>query len=129
MASHRNGNAPNWSRLLALPLLALALAGCAAQMAYRDGRELVEQDKVEAGLVKYQEAIAADPGNAVYKAAFLQARDRNAVRLLEQAERSRAAGKAALALQDYQRVLAFDPANERARAGMRRSRWTSATRA
>ena len=105
-------------RLAALPLLALALAGCAAQMAYRDGRNLVEQDKVEEGLLKYQEAIAREPGNAVYKAAFLQARDRNAVRLLDQAERSRAAGKGALALQDYRRVLAFDPANERARAGM-----------
>ena len=106
------------ARLAALPLLALALAGCAAQMAYRDGRELVEQDKVEEGLLKFREAIAKDPGNAQYKAAFLQARDRNAVRLLEQAERSRAAAKPALALQDYRRVLAFDPANERARAGM-----------
>ena len=102
-------------RLLALPLLALALAGCAAQMAYRDGRGLVEQDKIEEGLLKYQEAIAADPGNAVYKAAFLQARDRNALRLLDQAERNRAEGKGVLALQDYRRVLAFDPANERAR--------------
>ena len=74
----------NLGRLAALPLLALALAGCAAQMAYRDGRNLVEQDKVEEGLLKYQEAIAQEPGNAVYKAAFLQARDRNAVRLLEQ---------------------------------------------
>ena len=105
-------------RLLALPLLAIALAGCAAQMAYRDGRELVEQDRVEEGLLKYREAIAKDPGNAVYRAAYLQARDRNALRMLDQAERSRAAGKGALALQDYRRVLAFDPANERARAGM-----------
>ncbi|HEY0490550.1 MAG TPA: secretin N-terminal domain-containing protein [Telluria sp.] len=105
-------------RLAALPLLALALAGCAAQMAYRDGRELVEQDKVEEGLLKFQEAIAREPTNAQYKAAFLQARDRNAVRLLDQAERNRAAARPALALQDYRRVLAFDPANERARAGM-----------
>ncbi|MBZ2206856.1 general secretion pathway protein GspD [Massilia sp. R798] len=105
-------------RLLALSLLAIALAGCAAQMAYRDGRDLVAQDKVEEGLLKYQEAIAKEPGNAVYRAAFLRERDRNALRLLDQAERHRAAGKGALALQDYSRVLAFDPANERARAGL-----------
>ena len=51
-------------RALTLSALALALAGCAAQMAYRDGRELIEKDQVEAGLLKLQEAIAKDPGNA-----------------------------------------------------------------
>ena len=57
--------------------LALALAGCTAQMAYRDGQSLVAEDKVEAGLLKYQQAIAADPGNARYKSAYLNARDRS----------------------------------------------------
>jgi general secretion pathway protein D len=120
MASHPNGTysrqLPRW---LAAALIALSLAGCAAQMAYREGQQLVAQDKVEAGLVKYREAVAADPGNALYKAALLGARDRAAARLLEQAERKLADGQAALAAQDYQRVLAFDPANERARAGLR----------
>jgi general secretion pathway protein D len=106
-------------RILALSLAVLALSGCAAQMAYRDGRDLVAQDKLEAGLLKYQEAIAADPGNALYKTAFLQTRDRNAARLLLQADRMLAEGKAGPALEDYRRVLAIDPANERARAGLR----------
>jgi general secretion pathway protein D len=105
--------------MLALSLAALALAGCAGQMAYRDGDRLVAEDKVEAGLVKYQEAIAADPGNAQFKAAFLRARDRNTARLVEQAERDLAAGKPDQAARNYQRALAIDPANERARAGTR----------
>ena len=50
---------------------------------------------------------------------MLRARDRAAARLLEDAERRLASGQAALAAQDYGRVLAFDPANERARAGLR----------
>ncbi|WP_426174053.1 secretin N-terminal domain-containing protein [Massilia sp. TWR1-2-2] len=104
---------------LALGCVALALAGCAAQMAYRDGEKLVADGQVEAGLVKYREAVAAEPGNARYKSAFLQARDRNTTRLVEQAERELANGQAELALQNYQRALALDPAHERARAGLR----------
>ncbi|MFC0131679.1 general secretion pathway protein GspD [Massilia eurypsychrophila] len=106
-------------RLLALGCVTLTLAGCAAQMAYRDGEKLVADGQVEAGLVKYREAVAAEPGNARYKNAFLQARDRNTTRLVEQAERELANGQAAPALQNYQRALALDPAHERARAGLR----------
>jgi general secretion pathway protein D len=36
-------------RTLSLSVLVLALSGCAADMAYRDGRNLVEKDQVEAG--------------------------------------------------------------------------------
>ncbi|RYF04167.1 MAG: general secretion pathway protein GspD, partial [Oxalobacteraceae bacterium] len=84
-----------------IPLaVAVLLAGCAAQQAYREGNELVAQDKVEAGLVKYQEALAADPGNVTYKAAWLRARDNATNRLLTQAERELAAGQPVAALQD-----------------------------
>ncbi|WP_229421246.1 secretin N-terminal domain-containing protein [Telluria antibiotica] len=107
------------ARRLLPAALALLLSGCAAQMAYREGNELVAQDKVEAGLVKYQEALAVDPANVAYKTAFLRARDTATNRLLPQADRELAGGKADLAVQDYRRVLAIDPLNERARAGLR----------
>jgi general secretion pathway protein D len=105
--------------MLGAGLVALALAGCAAQRAYREGNELVAQDQVAAGLVKYQEAVAAEPGNALYRTAFLRARDTAVTRLLEQADRALADGKPELALQGYQRALQVDPANERGRAGLR----------
>lgn len=106
-------------RLLIPAAVAVLLTGCAAQQAYREGNELVAQDQVEAGLVKYQEALAADPTNVTYKAAWLRARDNTTNRLLTQADRALAAGKPALALQDYGRVLGIDPVNDRARAGLR----------
>ncbi|MDB5916140.1 MAG: ral secretion pathway protein GspD, partial [Massilia sp.] len=116
MASHLNRIA----RLLAIAAtLALALAGCAAQTAYRDGEKLVADDNIEAGLVKYKQAIALDPGNALYRTSFLAARDRSTIRLVDLAERELAAGKSDLAARDYGRALAIDPANERARAGLR----------
>ncbi|WP_395406767.1 secretin N-terminal domain-containing protein [Pseudoduganella sp. UC29_106] len=106
-------------RMLTLSALVLALSGCAAQMAYRDGKSLVEKDQVEAGLLKFQEAIQADPSNAQYRAAYLQARDRATIRALEQADRLIAERKYDLAAQNLQRVLAMNPQNERARAGLR----------
>ena len=120
MASQRIGSrCLQLSRRLAVPLAALLLAGCAAQNAYLEGRSLVEHDKVEAGLLKYQQAMAIDPANPVYKAAYLQTRDRSNNASLEQADRALADGKMNVAQQGYQRVLAIDPLNERARSGMR----------
>ncbi|MGZ3180876.1 MAG: secretin and TonB N-terminal domain-containing protein [Telluria sp.] len=107
-------------RMAALPLLALALTlgGCAAQMAYRDGRELAAQDKIEAALVKLQEAAAKDPSNAQYRATYLQLRDRHASRFVEQGLREVEQGKPDLARVDFQRALSIDPGNERARQGL-----------
>nr|WP_307188933.1 secretin N-terminal domain-containing protein [Massilia sp. JS1662] len=110
---------PTLARRLLPACLAILLSGCAAQMAYREGNELVAQDKVEAGLTKYQEALAADPSNVTYKTAFLRARDAATNRLLPQADRELADGKVELAVADYRRVLAIDPLNDRARAGLR----------
>lgn len=106
-------------RLAKLSLLVIALSGCAAQLAYRDGRDLVAQDQVEAGLLKFQDAMTRDPGNALYKAAYLQARERATGRHLELAERALAAGESELASQQLQLALQLEPQNERARAGLR----------
>ena len=67
-------------KLLLLSASVLALSGCAADMAYRDGRNLVEKDQVEAGLLKYQEAMKRDPDNAIYRSAYLDTRDRAGAR-------------------------------------------------
>jgi len=116
MASHLK----NLGRRAVFPaMLAAALSGCAGQMAYRDGRALIAEDKIEAGLLKYQQATQADPSNAQYRAAYLRERERATQRLLDQADRLRADGKPELAEQNLLRVQGLDPQNERARAGLR----------
>ncbi len=95
------------------------LAGCAGQRAYQEGNALLAQDQVAAGLAKYQEAVAAEPNNAQYRSAYLVARDKAANSLIRQAEKAMEAGQGPEALELYRRVLGFDPANERARAGLR----------
>ena len=111
--------APRRLPMMSALLLALLLAGCAGQMAYRDGNNLIEHGQVEAGLQKYREAIAADPGNGAYRSAWLQARDRAVQRYLSAAARLADDGKPDQAAVEYQRVLVIDPQNERASGGLR----------
>jgi general secretion pathway protein D len=118
-------------RLSALAVVAcVALAGCAAQMAFRDGKGLIERGQVEEGLVKLHQAIEQDPRNLEYRKTFLQERDHALESFLEHADRLAAAGKTPAAARLYQRVLVIDPNNDRARAGMdaveavpRHARW------
>ena len=106
-------------RTIALTLVAGGmLAGCAAQMAFREGKSLVDQGKVEDGLVKLHEATERDPHNIEYKQTYLQTRDSALTHLLDQADRLVMSGKPADAKKLYQRVLTIDPNNDRARAGM-----------
>jgi general secretion pathway protein D len=101
-----------------LVLLAL-LSGCAGQQAYRDGRELIAQNQVPAGLQKLQEALQQDPGNAQYRSAYLQARERATSTGLQQAERQAQAGQGELARAGFLSVLEIDAQNERASSGLR----------
>jgi general secretion pathway protein D len=105
-------------RYLVVLSAALVLLGCAAQRPYREGNNLVAHGRVEAGLIKYREAVAADPTNSAHKLEYLRTRDAATVRLLEQAYHDRSAGSALQAQQAYQRVLGFAPWNERAHAGL-----------
>jgi general secretion pathway protein D len=105
--------------ILASALMASLLAGCAAQLVFRDGKELVAQGKVEEGLRKFQEASRQDPRSAEYRTAYFQTRDRAIASYLEQGDRLAVAGKRADAEQRFRRVLAIDPGNIRARDGLR----------
>lgn len=109
-----------WRTTCASLLIILMLTGCAAQSAYRDGKELVAQDKVEDGLLKFREAMALDPQRLEYKEAYLQTRERSVYKSLEQADRLAASGQRSEAGKLFQRVLGFDPSSERARAGLNR---------
>ena len=106
-------------RLAMATLVAAALSGCAGSAAYREGTDLLSKNEVEQSLVKFQQAVNEAPGNAAYKAAYLNTRDTNANRLLLQADRDLADGKPAAAQQNFIRVLTLDPGNERAKTGMR----------
>jgi len=104
--------------LLTCLLLAALLAGCAAQQAYQDGKSLVAQGKVEEGLAKFQEALAHEPHDVQYRQAYLQTRERALASFVEQGDRLAATGANDAAKKLYQRALAIDPDNEKAKAGL-----------
>ena len=115
MPSHHN----NFLSRLAVLSVSIVLSGCAAQMAYRDGQQLVSHGQPEEGLQKLHEAVVLEPQNIEYKATYVQTHERLIAGLLEQADRLLAAGQRAAAEQGYRAVQGRDTNNARAHAGLR----------
>jgi general secretion pathway protein D len=96
-------------RKLAPVLLALLLAGCAAQRIHQEGTSLVNEGRVEEGLKKLYQAYKADPGNAKFKEDWLTQRDLTTGKLMKEASRDRSEQRWDAAAQRYARVLLLDP--------------------
>ncbi len=99
-------------------LLALALAGCAADRMHNEGLSLIEDGKLEEGLVKLEDAKQADPGNAIFRKDWLLQRDHLTAALLQEADKEKAAQHWEAAVQRYNRVLQLDRGNIAARQAM-----------
>jgi general secretion pathway protein D len=97
----------------------LLLSGCAAQLAYREGRDLVERGQGSAALVKFEEAANLDKGGAQYRIAVLQTREALVNAALVEAEAERSANRTAGALAAFNRVLVIQPNNSRALDGIK----------
>lgn len=96
----------------------LALAGCAAPAAHREGERLLEQGQWQAGLGKLDEASHLDPSSVQYRIDAAARRDRTVRALSEQADAARLAGQPDEAKKGYEAVLALQPGYERALAGL-----------
>lgn len=103
-------------RIIIVFLVAILLAGCAGETAYRDGMGLLADGKAEAGLAKLEEATREDPDNLRFRMDLQAQRSAIIYRLLTSASNERAAAQIDDAEKIYRRVLALDPANERAAA-------------
>lgn len=98
--------------------LALLVAGCAGGMAYRDGKGLLVEGKMEEGLEKLEQAIRLDPENLEFRVGYLNARDASIGGLLANAQREASAGHADVAEALYRRINQLDPHNRRAIDGV-----------
>jgi general secretion pathway protein D len=111
--------ARRWTAICTLTLATIALGGCAAQMAYREGKDLVAQGRPEEGMAKYQEAMQQDPRTMEYRTAYVSLRERVINGYLEQGDRHAFAGKWPEAEKMYRRALTLEPQNDRAHDGLR----------
>lgn len=103
----------------AATLALVVLSGCAAQLAMRDGRDLMAHDQPEAGLKKLQEASNRAPDNGEYRLIYLNARDKTLQDFLANGEKEMAAGKYQAARPWFRRALDLDPNSEKAKSDLR----------
>ncbi|MCE4554274.1 secretin N-terminal domain-containing protein [Roseateles cellulosilyticus] len=110
-----------WSRIGRVEwalVVVLALAGCAGQQVFREGRGLAAEGKPEAALAKMGEAVRLEPTNAEYRIALATLRTSTVNELLHKAEAARRDARFSDAEKIYTRVLALEPDNEAATRGV-----------
>jgi general secretion pathway protein D len=100
-------------------LLVIGILGaCASTAVFDEGRALVEEGKVEAGLAKVEEAIRLEPGKREYRVYLVRQREAAINRFLATADEARRAGRFEEAETLYRRVGTLDAQNARMRAGV-----------
>lgn len=99
-------------------LLALLLAGCAAQRAYNEGQSLYDEGKTEEGLAQMERAWKLDPDNGEFKIQYFKRRNAAVYQWLLLADAAKSKGAWQEAQTYYQRVLKVDPSNPRARVSL-----------
>jgi general secretion pathway protein D len=95
------------------------LSGCAAQMAYRDGRDLADQGQGKAALAKFEEAGRLDKGNAQYRMSAVLSRESLTNLALVEGEQARSSGQYDEAQSAFNRALALQANNSRALDGLK----------
>lgn len=108
----------NFRKMPAALSLALLLAGCAGEEAFRRGKQSLNEGRPEQALAAFEQAVAEDPGNVQYRTQLAKAREDVVNGILLNAERLRAAGRYAEADTEFRRILRIDRNNSRAVTGL-----------
>lgn len=101
---------------------AFLLAGCAGEMAYRQGQRLLEEGKVAEGLAELERATKEAPADIRFRSAWFRQREAQANQILAQADSLRANGQFEAADDAYRRALEIAPDSQRAAAGVEATR-------
>ena len=97
----------------------LLLSACApGSDLVRSGQKLIEQGQSEAGLAQIDKALALEPDNTEYRVLAVRQREALTRKYIKEADAARDAYQLDDADAGYQRALALDPANNRARTGI-----------
>lgn len=108
----------NLTTLTFAATVTVALAGCASDRLHHEGLKEVEAGSYESGTGKLAEALRNDPGNLTYRLDYRGRKEEAIQALVAAADRARSAGKLDEAEAQLRRVIALDPDNTRARAGI-----------
>ena len=103
---------------LVVLLTALTLSGCAGEMAFREGKRLISDGKMEEGVASLQQAVQAAPENLEFRTTYLNSREKAAERFQSLAQKEAAAGRLDTADTLFNRALNVDPSNRRSNEGL-----------
>ena len=106
------------NKALLIVTLALTLAGCASDRAFREGERLLAQGQTEAGLRQLEQALIEEPNNVQYRTSYLRAREAQLGRLFAEADAAMEAGRDDAAEARYRDILKLHAENPRARAAL-----------
>src|SRR5947207_2365802 len=103
---------------MAMVLLGILLAGCAADRVHRQGLAAIERGDYESGVGLLQQAAHDDPRNMPFRLDLQTQRNVAVQQLVARSDSERGAQQLEAAARDYRRVLALDPSNDRAQRGL-----------
>ncbi len=106
------------NKALFIPLLALALGGCASDSAYVQGEKLLADGQTEEGLRQLEQAMRDDPKNVQYRTAYVRALEQYLVRRFAAADAELLAGRDVEAELIYREILGWHPQSPRAKAAL-----------
>jgi general secretion pathway protein D len=104
--------------LIGTALTTVLLLGCAADRLHHEGLAEIDRGNYEVGVSKLAQAVASDPDNLNYKLDLAARREAATQTLITSADALRSAGQLDQAAQTYRRVLAINPADQRAIRGI-----------
>ena len=102
----------------ATALTAGLLLGCAADKLHREGLADLEKGNYESGVAQLQLAVERDPRNMTYRLDLAARREAAIQKLIAQGDALRGSGQFDAAIAAYRRVLAIQPADQRATRGI-----------
>jgi general secretion pathway protein D len=108
----------SWRRIAGLILILALVVGCAADRLHRDGLTAIERGDYESGVALLNQAVQNNPHNMTFRLDLQARRDAAIQQLIGMADTARGAHQLEVAAQDYKRVLALDPNNDRAKRGL-----------
>jgi general secretion pathway protein D len=94
------------------------LAGCASDIALKQGEKMIAEGKPREGLAQLQQAMQLAPGDLHLRTAYLRQRDLQIGRLLAQGDSAVQAGQFDVAQAAYREVLGLHVENPRATEGL-----------
>jgi general secretion pathway protein D len=99
-------------RSLAVVVLAMALAGCAAQKAYHRAERAMERQNYDEAVLNYSKAVALSPGNTRYELSLERAKLKAAHEHFQRGKRFVTSEQWELAIAEFQQSLLLHPGHQ-----------------